>query len=65
MLNDKPLDLANRLTTNQTLPARYDGWKGEHPRSIECGSDFVDHRLHVKIFGWHNADSSTGFFNLL
>jgi len=65
MLNDKLLDFANCLTTNQTtvVPARCDGWEGEHPRSIERISDFVDHRLHVKIFGWYNADSSTRFFN--
>ena len=73
MLNDKLLDFANCLTTNQTtvvparcdatvVPARCDGWE-RTSRSIECGSDFVDHRLHVKIFRWHNAGSSTGFFN--
>src|SRR6266852_3646446 len=37
---------------------------GRRPASsIECGYDFVYHRLHVEIVRWHNADMSAGLFD--
>jgi hypothetical protein len=38
MLNDKLLDFANCLTTNQTtvVPARCDGWEGERPVQLNA-----------------------------